>query len=463
MRIKDEEITALRETMVGKDEASKILQKRITDLEKEAETFRAFVERKKDVIERKNRERQSSDVRTREFSDVVDHIAEEDLFEVVTLNPEVTRLDFEVEKSDSEVGKSDQPASETKLVTNSSIDASIDPDLLDKLRFENAQIRAENIRLMDELRQWKESNDGENPSSNKNSSEMALVHAPQDDSITNDPSLASPLPHISPTNGAVLDSYILSQSPVFYFLAQHLETAEMPKFDHKWNVGIGGEDGLEVTATWTPPPSSHDRIEENVDENGASSSSIPLPNGFLPLLSPSSAVSTPRGATTPKRPCSSSSKRVWTITPLLMPKQKINKKSLRQKLRDRHLQRIKAQLMTRADSTTSLPALMPSSCLTGGTSSNASTDELFLHIPNLASITSTPGRNTPSRALTGTPHSELVVDRGELKGVVEDQLERGFSLTGELNNSFAAVIRLQESIYLLRHRVDKCFANGATK
>ena len=263
---------------------------------------------------------------------------------------------------------------------------------------------------------------------------------------------------LSPTNAAVLDSYILSQSPVFYFLAQHLETAEMPGFDHKWNVGIAGDQGLEVTATWTPPPAGGDNGGEDV-----SSSSL---NGMLPLLS-ASAASTPRGgsSTPSKKAASSSSKRVWTITPLLMPKEKINKKSLRAKLRDRHLQRIKAQLMDKSSSTTSLPALMPSACFTGGTSSNASTDELFLHIPNLASITSTPGRATPSSAVgrgaASSPFSDAgVIDHGELKEVVEDQLERGFSLSGEVNNSFAAVIRLQESVYLLRHRVNKCYSNG---
>ena len=239
----------------------------------------------------------------------------------------------------------------------------------------------------------------------------------------------------------------------------------MPKFDHKWSVGIDGDNALNVTATWEPPPGEGN--EGSREDLGAMS---PLA-GHLPMLSASSTSSSaammmsPKGgASTPKK---MTSKRVWTITPLLMPKQKINKKSLRAKLRDRHLQRIKAQLMDKTSSTTSLPAFMPSSCLTG-TSSNASTDELFLHIPNLASIDSTPGRNTPSGSLIPSsgavsPYSSqggLLVDRGELKGVVEDQLGRGFSLTGELNDSFAAVIRLQESIYLLRHRVDKCYSNG---
>ena len=113
---------------------------------------------------------------------------------------------------------------------------------------------------------------------------------------------------------------------------------------------------------------------------------------------------------------------------------------------------------TSSSSTASLPALMPSCLMT--TSSNASTDELFLHIPNLASITSTPGRTTPSSSFSD---AGAVIDRGELKGVVEDQLERGFSLTGELNSSFAAVIRLQESIYLLRHRIDNCYSNNGKK
>ena len=449
MRLKDEEIGSLKEEMTMKEEEMKTLNKRVDDLEKEAETFRAIIEKKANSGAREEADGGKIGRRTEETRRRIGSVDDDDhLCEVVSIEPEQGSKQFNLKVEPNLVKGGNENDEEVDVIP-------LKNDLVKTLREENDRLRSELNRLNEiPSLDTKDVQDGEDSSVPEHHVETALVPT----TPNNDPDVISTL---TPTNAAVLDSYILSQSPMFYFLAQHLESSDMPKFDHKWSVGIGGDSALDFTATWTPPPSSSVG-DESIDGGIA-----------LPLVSSSSSslAATPaKGASTPRSV--TASKRVWTITPLLMPKQKINKKSLRAKLRERHLQRIKAQLMDdKTSSTTSLPAFMPSSCLTRGTSSNASTDELFLHIPNLASITSTPGRNTPSAALSAGLASSVaansrldagvVVDRGDLKGVVQDQLGRGLNLSGELNDSFAAVIRLQESIYLLRHRVDKCYSSSS--
>ena len=243
MRLKEEEIAALKEVLTGKDEAVKILQKKIGDLEKEAETFRAFVERKKDVIERETKERQTRQHvneaeignlrKSREISPRENNAEEEeDLFEVITVDP-----DESGEESDSSVSTVELVNNNNDSRRNSTSEADdITADFVEHLQSENERICAENERLTRELRELRQlkgivespqrKDVDENPYT-ENALVPVAASLSQSDSelVANsafdaDSSLVANSSLMNTSNSAVLDSYILSQSPVFYFLAQ---------------------------------------------------------------------------------------------------------------------------------------------------------------------------------------------------------------------------------------------------